>query len=69
MFVSSCFSKTGDYQCGCFLYIFCSMSKERYYSMTVKLTENSEFSPAAVNFNRPENLARRWEHMGAPRTS
>jgi hypothetical protein len=34
--------------------------------MTVKLTEKSEFSPAAVNFNWPENLARRWEHMGLP---
>ncbi len=34
--------------------------------MTVKLTEKSEFSPAATYFNWPENLARRWEHMGLP---
>ncbi len=66
MFVSSCVSKTGDYQCVCLLYILFDIQRKIFYSMTVKLTEKSEFSPAATYFNWPENLARRWEHMGLP---
>ncbi len=49
------------------LYILFDVKRKTFYSLTVKLTEKkSAFSPAAVNFNWPENLARRWEHMGLP---
>ncbi len=48
------------------LYILFDVKRKIFYSVTVKLSEKSEFSSSAANFNWPENLARRWEHMGLP---